>query len=117
MIGERVAVLTRREAGEDAMGEPVWEWSHEEVPNCLVRPLTPSEAADAKGPDGTEPRYAVAFPKAYAGELAHRRVALVDRGMDPEDAEGAYRVVGSPDRTRPCPTAWDVVATVGRADG
>ena len=27
MIGEAVAVLHRAMAGEDAMGEPVWEWS------------------------------------------------------------------------------------------
>lgn len=102
------------------MGEPVWEWGHETVDGCLVRPLAGSDLEDAMRPDGVRVEYSVALPKAYTSSmapLAHARVALVDRGMDPSDAEAALRVSGSPDVTRPCPTKWDVIAEVGRVYG
>ena len=122
MLGEVVAVLTRRKTGEDEMGEPVWEWDSERVDNVLVRPLSGSDLADSLRPDGIRVSYSLAFPKAWTagkapGFLAHRRVALVARGMDECDADAALRVSGSPDRTTPCPTAWDTIAEVGRTDG
>lgn len=120
MLGERVAVLRRRMAGRDDMGEPVWEWDAETVENCLVRPLAGTDIEEAARPDGVVAEYSVALPKAYTatmGPLRHARVALVDRGMDPADAEAALRVSGSPDVTRPCPTLWDVVLECGRAYG
>jgi hypothetical protein len=122
MLGETVAVLTRRKTGEDEMGEPVYEWSAEQVENVLVRPLSGSDLADPLRPDGIRVSYSLAFPKAWTagkapGFLAHRRVALVARGMDGNDADAALRVSGSPDRTVPCPTAWDTTAEVGRTDG
>lgn len=122
-MGERVAVLRRREEGRDAMGEPVWGWDSEEVAGCLVRPLAGSDP-DASGglprPDGVTAEYAVAFPKGYTATMAplrHARVALVERGMDAGDADSALMVSGSPDVTRPCPTRWDVIAEVGRMHG
>lgn len=122
MTGERVSVLTRSQAGTDGMGEPVYEWSHELVEGVLVRPLSGSDLTGALRPDGVRVSYSLAFPKSWTagrppGFLARRRVALVDRGMDAEDAEAALRVSGSPDRTVPCPTAWDTVCEVGRVDG
>ena len=102
------------------MGEPTYGWGAETVGNCLVRPLPGSDLADALRPDGVRVQYSVALPKEYTATmapLAHARVALVDRGMDPSDADAALRVSGSPDVTRPCPTAWDVVAECGRVDG
>lgn len=120
MMGERVAILRRTRTGEDSMGEPLYEWSSEEVDGCLVRPLSGSDAAEAKRPDGVTVRYDVALPKSYTATmapLAHARLALVERGMDPEDADAALHVSGAPDVTRPCPTAWDVVVSVGRTDG
>ena len=127
MLGETVAVLTRRKTGEDEMGEPVWEWDSERVENVLVRPLSGSDLADSDladslRPDGIRVSYSLAFPKAWTagkapGFLTHRRVALVARGMDERDADAALRVSGSPDRTTPCPTAWDTIAEVGRVDG
>lgn len=122
MLGEVVAVLTRRKVGEDAMGEPTYEWDAERVEDVLVRPLAGSDLTDPKRPDGVTVEYSLAFPKAWTigkapGFLAHRRVALVARGMDERDAEGALRVSASPDRTVPCPTAWDTIAEVGRVDG
>ena len=120
MLGERVAVLRRRMAGRDSMGEPVWGWAAETVDNCLVRPLSGSDVDEPERPDGVAAEYSVALPKAYTATmepLRHARVALVDRGMDPADAEAALRVSGSPDATRPCPTAWDVVMRVGRVYG
>lgn len=116
-MGEPVAVLTRRRAGEDAMGEPVWEWGSETVEGCLVRPLAGEDMGRAEAPDGVIAEYSVAFPKTFAGELRHARLALVGRGMDAADPDSALRVSGSPDRTRPCPTAWDLVAVAGRAHG
>ena len=117
MLGERVAVLRRAQAGTDAMGEPVWEWSPEFVDGCLVRPLSGSDLGQQLSPDGVLAEYSVAFPKAYAGELRHARVALMDRGMDADDAGAAYAVIGSPDVTRPCPTKWNRIASIGRAHG
>ena len=122
MLGETVAVLTRRKTGEDEMGEPVYEWDSERVENVLVRPLSGSDLTDPLRPDGIRVSYSLAFPKAWTagkapGFLAHRRVALVARGMDERDADAALRVSGSPDRTVPCPTAWDTIAEVGRTDG
>ena len=55
MLGETVAVLTRRKTGEDEMGEPVWEWDSERVENVLVRPLSGSDLADSLRPDGIRP--------------------------------------------------------------
>ena len=120
MLGERVAVLRRAEVGRDSMGEPVWRWDAETVENCLVRPLSGSDLTDALRPDGVRVQCAVALPKSYTATMAtlrHARIALVERGMDPDDADSALRVSGSPDVTRPCPTAWDEVAECGRVDG
>ncbi|MCI6844146.1 MAG: hypothetical protein MR874_05240 [Coriobacteriaceae bacterium] len=122
MLGETVAVLTRTQTGADEMGEPTYEWTSERVDNVLVRPLTGSDLADPLRPDGIRVSYSLAFPKAWTagrapGFLAHRRVALVARGMGEADPDAALRVSGSPDRTTPCPTAWDTVAEVGRVDG
>lgn len=120
MMGERVAVLRRSKVGEDAMGDAVYGWSAEYADGCLVRPLQGSDAGDPKRPDGVRAEYDVAFRKSYtaaAGPLRGCRVALVERGMDAGDAESAYRVVGSPDVTDPCPTAWNLVARIGRSYG
>lgn len=122
MLGETVAVLTRRRTGTDEMGEPVYEWDSERVENVLVRPLSGSDLADSLRPDGIRVSYSLAFPKAWTagkapGFLAHRRIALVARGMDGNDADEALRVSGSPDRTSPCLTAWDTIAEVGRTYG
>nr|DAE55126.1 MAG TPA: head closure knob [Caudoviricetes sp.] len=122
MLGETVTVLTRTKAGTDEMGEPIYEWTAETVGNVLVRPLSGSDLVDSLRPDGIQVSYSLAFPKAWTagkqpGFLAHRRVVLVARGMDAKDADSALMVSGSPDRTVPCPTAWDTVAEVGRNDG
>lgn len=105
------------------MGEPVYSWPATIVENVLVRPLSPSDLGiggdmSALRPDGTRVKYRLAFPKSYGGpDLAHARVSLIDRGMDPSDHEGAYRVVGEPDIVRPCPTDWNMYVEVGRVDG
>lgn len=122
MLGETVAVLTRTKTGTDEMGEPVYEWASERVENVLVRPLSGADLVDSLRPDGIRVSYSLAFPKAWTsgkkpGFLAHRRVALIARGMDATDADSALLVSGSPDRTVPCPTAWDTVAEAGRSDG
>lgn len=123
MLGERVAVLRRERDGEDEMGEPVYRWQSSTVPGCLVRPLDGGEVERGEGllrPDGVLVSYRIAFPKAWtrtAEPLRGCRVALVERGMDPDDEFAALRVSGAPDRTIPCPTLWDVTAEVGRADG
>lgn len=117
MTGERVAVLTRIEAGRDAMGEPVYAWVPTVVGNVLVRPLAASDASGGERPEGVAAAYRLAFPKGAGVDLRHARVALVERGMDPDDADAAYRVIGAPDITSPCPTAWDMLAEVGRRDG
>lgn len=119
MTGETVAVLRRVAAGTDALGATVWRYVPERVTGCLVRPLDGSDT-DARRPDGVRAEYDVAFPKAYtasAAPLRGCRVALVERGMDESVPAECLRVIGSPDVTRPCPTAWDLVARCGRAYG
>lgn len=116
---EDVVVLRRVETGTDRMGEPVWEWVGERVGDVLVRPLSPkpetgSDVASGLRPDGVDVKYSLAFPTGFAGSLAHARVALVERGMDPEDADSALRVSGDPDFTRvPDGFAWDRIVEVG----
>ncbi|MDO4591016.1 MAG: hypothetical protein Q4B35_06450 [Slackia sp.] len=120
MTGESVCVLRRRADGRDDMGEPVYAWDQETVDDVLVRPLSPSDVEDPERPDAVRASYALAFPKAYtahAAPLAHARVALVSRGMDPSDAQAAHRVIGSPDIVRPCPTKWNMNVLVAAADG
>lgn len=117
MMGERVAVLTRTVGAIDDMGDPIVAWSAETVEGALVRPLSGEDLRDARRPDGVRVEYSIAFPKSYTGEVRGARIALIDRGMDAGDAESALRVSGSPDRTRPCPTRWNMVAEAGRADG
>lgn len=110
-LGERIAVLRRSKAGVDEMGDPVYEWTSETVEGALVRPVQPSEVDDSKRPDGWTASWSIALPKEYTAScapLAHSRVALVGRGM-PEDPDVALRTVGSPSRTIPCPTRWDVI--------
>lgn len=127
MLGETVAVLTRTKGGTDEMGEPVWEWSSETVPGVLVRSVDggESEATDTARdirPDGVRVLYSLAFPRSWtatkpSGYLEHARVALVDRGMDANDARAALRVSGRPDRTPESPLVWDTACEVGRMDG
>lgn len=122
MLGETVAVLTRRKTGEDEMGEPSYTWTAETVQNVLVMPVAGTDLGELTRPDGVRVEYSLAFPKEWTtgkqpGFLAHRRVALTARGMDKEDPDSALHVSGSPDRTIPCPTAWDTIAEVGRIDG
>lgn len=112
MLGERIAVLRRTEAGTDAMGDAVYTWSAETVDGALVRPMAPSEDVDSKRPEGWRASWSIALPKSYTrscGPLEHTRIALIGRGMDPADHESALRTVGSPARTVPCPTRWDTV--------
>lgn len=116
-LGENVAVLTRRKIGEDTMGEPIYEWDYETVENVLVRPLSGSDLQDELRPDGIQLRYSLAFPKTFDGSLAHARIALVDRGMDPSNFNDALRVSGDPDYVNPCPTPWNRLVDVGRVDG
>lgn len=120
MMGERVAVLRRTSTGVDAMGEPIYVWRAEHVDNVLVRPLSGMDMSDPKRPDGVTVQYMLAMPKTYtaaAKSLRGCRVAFIERGMDETKPDDALRVTGSPDVTRPCPTAWDMHVEVGRADG
>lgn len=112
MIGERVAVLRCSRAGEDEMGDPFKTWSHEIVDGALERPVTGDDPSDQTRPDGVSFGYSIALPKSYTAAcdtLEGARIALVDRGMDPEDEDAALIVDGRPDRTMPCPTKWDMV--------
>lgn len=122
MRGETITVLTRAEDELNDMGEPVYEWSATKVDNCLVKPLSGSDIDMAERPDGVEAQYTIAFPKTYTGpSLVHARVVLSDRVGEVEDATEAattaLRVSGAPDITKPCPTAWNMLATVGVVNG
>ncbi len=115
-FGERVAVL-RREEGTDVLGDPVGGWAVEYVDGVLVMPVREGDPSDPDRVNGSKSRYSLAFPKSYEGDVAGCKVALVDRGMDAEDAKRAFDVEGEPGRTVPCPTRWNMLAYVGREDG
>ncbi len=117
MLGETVAVLSRRKIGEDELGEPVYEWESQRVDGVLVRPVSRDDPDEPERPDGIRVQYSLAFPKSYQGpSLEHARIALVDRGME-EDPEDALLVSGKPDVLRLCPTKWNMIAKVGRVYG
>lgn len=117
-MGETVTVHFRAKVGTDAMGEPIYEQTHIQVDNVLVRPvdsLVNTDIADAERPDGIRVSYVLAFPKTYDGpSLAHAKISLTARGMGFEDA---LSVSGSPDILSPCPTAWNMTVNAGRVDG
>ena len=121
MLGETVIVLTRDGTTTDPLGDPVEAWSAEEVPNVIVKPTQGDDGGDADRVNGVRVTYTLAFPKSFSGNLAGARVVLSDRVGAVEDAEAAardaLRVANDPDRMRPCPTAWDMLAYVGRFDG
>lgn len=123
-----VRVWTRAETGTDPMGDPIYDWSHVDVPGALVRngsgsDLEVGDSASAVRPDGIRVLYTIAFPKTYDGPcLRHARVTLLDPeyGMDTDEATGwetALAVSGDPRPQLPCPTKWNLIAEVGRTDG
>lgn len=116
MIGERVRVLAPVAGPVDSMGEPAVSWETHDVDGCLVRPLQGSDPTETVRPDGAAALYSIAFPKTYGGPpLEGARVLLAGRGQT--DERMALAVIGAPDATSPCPTAWNMVAEVGRLDG
>lgn len=123
MFGHTVRVLRRRVTGHDTMGEPLYQWDGEDVSNVLVRPLEGAQPAgdvvsDLR-PDGVRVKFRLAFPKGYTGSLRHARVAITDApwSQAPDDPEKALVVSGDPQPEDPCPTQWDRLVEVGRANG
>lgn len=116
-MGEEVTVLSSTVTGRDAMGEPTVEWEATVVPGCLVRPLAGSDAGGRRPAGRHRGELLHRVPQdvrgAAAGALPHR---LTGRGM-PADPDTALLVVGYPDITDPCPTAWNMTATAGRVHG
>ena len=113
-LGEPVTVWVRVDTGEkDEMGERVFRTVDHEVENVLIRPLTPAEVADSKGPDGERATCVLAFPQSYDGPpLEHARVAI--RGQSEDEA---LHVIGVPIVTDPCPTDWNMLVTCGVRHG
>lgn len=110
MTGEEVTVWRKTETGTDAFGEPEYTWTGEQVHNCLVRPYTGEDVTDTPHTQGVRVDYTVAFPKTYTGRgyLCGCKVSFRDIAQD-----DALWVVGAPDYTSPCPTAWDTLVKVG----
>lgn len=121
MMGETVTFHLRVEGAPDAMGDPTVTWEAMEVAGCLVRPVTSSDEPTEDGrPDAARVLYEVALPKGTdLSRLPHALATLTDRGQsfDPADTAEALRVMGEPDRLRPCPTKWDALAYLGRVHG
>lgn len=115
---EAVAVLRPVSTGETtAHGEPVVEWVPETVEGCTVRPMEGTQSGSSDARAGQTSRLEIAFPKAYTADLRECRVALVDRGMDADDADSAFRVSAGREPTKGAPTVWDRIVEVWRADG
>lgn len=115
MIGETVTVMRPTDT-VDRLGNTVHSWAvGETVENCLVHTVTPIDLTNEKRPDGVDIQYTIAFPKTFAGDsLKGCKIALTSRGMKTADA---LLVVGAPDVESPCPTAWNMLVTVGRSEG
>lgn len=114
MTGEEVTVWRATVTGTDGMDEPVCSWAGEQVGNCLVRPYAGDDVSNAPHTHGARVDYTIAFPKAYEGRSDLRGCKVSFRGIG---FDGALSVVGAPDVTAPCPTAWDTLAKVGRVYG
>lgn len=116
MIGETVEIYERSQSGVDSHGNQTCSWTLAATVNgCLVHTATTADIQDAQRPDGATIEYRIAFPKSYSGPtLRGCRVALVGRGMSADDA---LDVIGEPDVESMAPTAWNMLADVGRADG
>lgn len=116
MKGERVEIFRREQVSTDSMGEPEYEWLHEQISNVLVCPVRVADVSNGERPDGIEIKYRLAFPKTFKGSLRHARIALIDRSME-LDPDVALHVIGDPDIVFPCPTPWNRLVDVGRRDG
>lgn len=116
---EDATILVRREGERDARGRPSVAWEPVKVYGVTVRWLLPGEAP-ADRPDGVEVKASVALPKGAPvspSDLAHARVVLTGRGMDPDDPDAALRVTHVVGPAAGSPTAWDTLVYVGRFDG
>ena len=127
-LTQTVRVWTREMVETDQMGEPVYGWSHVDVPGVLVRvgagsDLERGDSLSDLRPDGVRVKYTLAFPKDYDGpKLRHARITLLDPayGMDADESKGwetALAVSGDPAPQIPCPTRWNMTVEVGRTDG
>lgn len=127
-LTQTVRVWTREQQGTDPMGDPIYVWTHVDVPGVLVRvgsgtDLERGDSLSDLRPDGVRVRYTLAFPKDYSGPpLRHARITLLEPayGMDADEAEGwstALVVSGDPAPQIPCPTRWNMTVEVGRTDG
>lgn len=106
---ETVEVLTPRTASTDSMGEPVVEWSAEQVPGVLFDPnpdVDRNLAADR--PAGVSATAALYFPDDYAEPLRGRRIAR--RGV-------VYSVVGDPQPYCGAPGRWNRRVEAAMCDG
>lgn len=110
MKGEQVTVWRKTQTGTDGMGEPEYTWAGEQVQNCLVRPYTGEDVTESPHIEGVRVDYTIAFPKTYAGRNTLRGCKVSFRNITQDDA---LLVVGAPDITSPCPTAWDTLVKVG----
>ena len=119
---DEVRVWTRAQDGVDPMGDPTYTWAHADirgvsVRNGVARDFPGSGEDMGLRPDGVRVTHTLAFPRGHGLDLRHARVALLDRGMDPDDWEAALVVSGDPRPQVPCTTRWDTICEVGRTDG
>lgn len=103
------------------MGEPVYEWLHEDVSGVLVRPVSTSEVAESNTrSDGINVAFTVAFPNTWSGDsLRGALISITDApwSMNAEDRSSALEVIGDPAPISPCPTAWNMQVDLKRVSG
>lgn len=111
MLGETIRVYppTQRlnELGEAIDGDDSYT-----VDNVVIRPKTPMDNIDMLHQQGAFVRFVIALPKGFHGNLRACKVELVSRGDTTR-----YDVIGQPEKTVPCPTAWDTICELGVYDG
>lgn len=111
IVGERVTVERRVEAGRDPGNNPKFTWESEVVDDVLVAPGTSADVADSNRPDGVRVRWTLHFPRGYPETLALARVIV--RGSEP------LPVVGDPRHYTEAntPGRWSMPCELGRVDG
>lgn len=117
MRGEAWTFYAPAEGAVDELGEPVKAYTAFELDNVLTKPAT-AEDLGAERPNGVQIDFVLALPKERTEALDV--TALRGGYAVPKDAArdgGKYQIVGEPQITQPCPTAWNVTVNVGRSDG
>lgn len=74
--GEQVVVEFKSAIGKDAMGDMLYSFYEEQVPNVIVQPGSTDDITGSTRPDGTKVTYTLHFPKTWNKRVNGLRVKV-----------------------------------------